>query len=94
MLIFWGRFFGHLSIGMGHFKTPEGGKRLSVFCWLLADRNSLIFKTLKEGEMLVNFLGGVFLVTCRSEWAILKPLKGENSCQICVGCLPTVILRF
>jgi hypothetical protein len=27
----------------GHFKTPEGGKLLSIVCWLLAGRNSLIF---------------------------------------------------
>ena len=40
------------------------------------------------------FLGGVFLVTCRSEWAILKPLKGGNACHFFVGCLPTTILRF
>ena len=40
---FFGRFFGRLPIGMVHFKTPEGGKLLSIFCWLLAGRNSPIF---------------------------------------------------
>ena len=39
----FGRFFGRLPIGMVHFKTPEGGKLLSIFCWLLAGRNSPIF---------------------------------------------------
>ena len=43
MLILFGRFFGRLPIGMVHFKTPEGGKLLSIFCWLLAGRNSQIF---------------------------------------------------
>ena len=40
---FFGRFFGRLPIGMVHFKTPEGGKLLSIFCWLLAGRNFQIF---------------------------------------------------
>jgi hypothetical protein len=43
MLNFWGFFFGRLPIGIAHFNTPEGGKRLPFFCWLLAGRNSLIF---------------------------------------------------
>ena len=42
LVIFGGCFSGRLPIGMAHFKTPEGGKLLSIFCWLLADRNSLI----------------------------------------------------
>ena len=61
MLIFWGGvFLVACRSELAHFKTPEGGKRLPIFCWLLADRSSLIFEPLKEGEMLVNFLGGCF----------------------------------
>ncbi len=82
LVFFWGVFLVACRSELAHFKTPEGGKGLPFFCWLLAGRSSLIFKPFKEGEMLVNLLGGVFLLTCRSEWAILKPLKGENSCQI------------
>ena len=40
---FFGRFSGRLPIGIGPFKTPEGGKRLPIFFWVffwsLADRN-------------------------------------------------------
>jgi hypothetical protein len=44
MLIVFGFFcLGRLPIGIAHFNTPEGGKRLPIFCWLLAGRNSLIF---------------------------------------------------
>jgi hypothetical protein len=45
-----GCFSGHLSIGMGHFKTPEGGKLLSNLCWLLADRNSPILTPKTRGN--------------------------------------------
>ena len=45
VLIFvWGVFLVTCRSEWGHFKTPEGGKRLSVF-WLLADR-SVRFLTL------------------------------------------------
>ena len=47
---FWLCFSGHLSIGMGHFKTPEGGKLLSNLCWLLADRNSPILTPKTRGN--------------------------------------------
>jgi hypothetical protein len=46
----------------------------------------------KDSTML-NFLGGVFLVACRSELPILKPLKGGNACQF-FGCLPTAVFDF
>jgi hypothetical protein len=46
----FGCFSGHLSIGMGHFKTPEGGKLLSNLCWLLADRNSPILTPKTKGN--------------------------------------------
>jgi hypothetical protein len=71
-----------LPIGIAHFTPSKGGKRLSNFCWLLADRNSLIFKPLKEGEMLVNFWGGVFLVACRSELAHFKTPEGGKRSPI------------
>ena len=32
MLIFLGRLFGRLPIGIAHFKTPEGGERLPFLC--------------------------------------------------------------
>ena len=28
---------------LAHFKTPEGGKRLPIFCWLLAGPSSTAF---------------------------------------------------
>ena len=40
------------------------------------------------------FFWGVFLVACRSEWAILKPLKGGNARQFFVGCWPTAVSDF
>ena len=74
-------------------KPLKGGNARQFF--LAACRSKFFdFLPLKEGEMLVNFVLGVFLVACRSEWSILKPLKGENSCQFFVGCLPAAILRF
>jgi hypothetical protein len=79
---------------MGHFKTPEGGKRLSIFCWLLADRSSLIFKPLKEGEMLVYFVWGVFLVTCRSEWGHFRTPEGGKllSNFLLAACRPQFLI--
>jgi hypothetical protein len=38
----------------------------------------------KGSAMLIFFLG-VFLVACRSEWSILKPLKGGNAREFFFG---------
>ena len=92
--LFFGVFLVACRSEWGHFKTPEGGKLLSIFCWLLAGRNSLIFKTLQEGEMLDNLFLGVFLVACRSEWAILKTLKGGKLLSFFCWLLADRIVRF
>ena len=65
----WGRFSGRLPIGIAHLNPKTRGNACQFFvgCWPTAVSD---FKPLKEGEMLVNFSLGVFLVACRSEWAV------------------------
>jgi hypothetical protein len=46
--------------------TLKGGKRSSICCWLLADRNAR-FTPLKEGETPVNFFVGAFLALSGSK---------------------------
>ena len=43
LAFFLGRFLVACRSELAHFKTPEGGKRLPLFCWLLAGRSSLNF---------------------------------------------------
>jgi hypothetical protein len=45
---------------MVDFKTPEGGKRLPIFLWLLAGRNSLIFTLKRRGNAREFFFWAFF----------------------------------
>ena len=67
-VFFLGCFSGRLPIGMAHFKTPEGGKLLSIFCWLLADR-SVRFLTLKTRGNACQFF----------RWCLLVPFRFQNA---------------
>ena len=52
------------------------------------------FNPLKQGETLVNFFGGVFLVTCRSECAHFNPSEGGKRSSIFCWLLADRIVRF
>ena len=65
---FLGRSFGRLPIGMVHFKTLEGGKLSSIFCWLLAGRNSPIFNPKNKGKCCHFFF-----------WVLCCPFRFQNA---------------